>query len=131
MSSPRTPRAQKIFTRRVSDGHLMAVRNWRHRLTTDDAIIAVPLSDTQLRRYKIDKKAGLADEAIFNDLFPPPDRDKIALSIDELTKTQLISLIERVQQVELPTLQRMSCSDLALLLRSLAKQKSQTQAWLI
>ncbi|MEM7706455.1 MAG: hypothetical protein AAF358_12920 [Pseudomonadota bacterium] len=126
-----TPRAQKIFTRRVSDGHLMAVRNWQHRMTTDDAIIAVPLTHEQLQRYRQDKKAGLSDEVIFNDLFPPLQRDKIALPIEDLTKSQLISLIERVQDVELPTLQRMSCQDLAALLRSLCRQRSQTQAWLI
>lgn len=125
------PRPQKIFTRRVSDGHLMAVRNWRHRLTTDDAIIAVPLTDEQLQRYQHDKRAGLSDEVIFNDLFPPPQRDKIALPIEELTKSQLVGLIERVQDAEMPTLHRMSCSDLATLLRSLCQQKSQTRAWLI
>ncbi len=131
MTAHRTPRPQKIFTRRVSDGHLMAVRNWRHRLTTDDAIIAVPLSDQQMLQYQLDKKAGLADETIFNDLFPPNNRDKIALPIEELTKTQLVSLIERVQEMEMPTLQRMSSQDLAVLLRSLCKKKPQTQAWLI
>ena len=44
----------------------------------------------------------------------------------------VIRLATTLSPIELlATLQRMSCQDLAALLRSLCRQKSQTQAWLI
>ncbi|MEM9530807.1 MAG: hypothetical protein AAGA23_07795 [Pseudomonadota bacterium] len=125
------PRAQKIFTRRVTDGHLMAVRNWRHRMTTDDAIIAVPLTSEQLDFYQSEKEAGRGDETIFNQLFPKPVRGRIALPIEELTKSQLVNLIQQIHDVELPSLHRMSSEDLAALLRSLCRDQTKTEAYLI
>lgn len=125
------PRAQKIFTRRVTDGRLMAVRNWRHRMTTDDAIIAVPLTREQLDFYQSEKKAGRGDETIFNQLVPKPLRGRIALPIEELTKSQLVNLIQQIHDVELPSLHRMSSEDLAALLRSLCRDQTKTEAYLI
>lgn len=124
-------KTQKIFTRGVNDGRLLAIRNWRHRMTTDDAIIAVPLTPAQVQTYRDAKARGASDEQIFDKLFPHPVDGKIAIPIDDLTKSQLVGLIGRVLDLELHTLERMSRRDLACMLRKLCGEKRQTGAYLI
>lgn len=122
---------KRIFTRGVRDGRLLAIRNWRHLHHRDDAIIAVPLSEKELGLYQRGKRDGASDEQIFDQLFPPPVVEKVAISISELSKTQLVRLLEQVLDQPLPTLGRMSRQDLAALLKSLCTGREQTRAYLV
>lgn len=100
-------------------------------MTTDDAIIAVPLTDSQVRQYREAKADGASDEAVFDRLFPHPVDQRIAIPIEELTKTQLVNLIKRVLDTELSTLERMSRADLSAMLRRLCGEQRRTGAFLI
>ena len=121
---------KRIF-QQVPDGRLLAIRNWRQRDHTDDALIAVPLEPNELSRYQELKRRGVGDEEIFDTLFPNPIRERVSLSIDHLTKAQLLMLIRQMVGTDLGTLDRMSQSDLATLLRSLCRKRRECEAFLV
>ena len=121
---------ERIFAR-VPDGRLLAIRNWRHRQRDDDAMIAVPLSADEVRHYLRQKKAGASDERIFDDLFPAPVLDRVAIAIDDLSKEQLVGLIGQVLEHRLESLERMARDDLVILLRAFCRGRGQTKAYLI
>ncbi len=122
---------ERIFAR-VPDGRLLAIRNWRHRQREDDALIAVPLKPDEVRHYLRQKQAGVSDEQIFDELFPPPRQlERIAIRIDELSRSQLAALIGRILERPLSSLERMEHADLVVLLRALCRERGKTQAYLV
>ncbi len=123
--------SKRIFTRGIKDGRLLAIRNWRHLHHRDDAIIAVPLTENELRTYRRGKRDGASDEEIFDQLFPVPTVERVAIPISDLSKTQLTRLLEQVLEEPLPTLDRMSRTDLAALMKALCAGRSKTKAYLV
>lgn len=121
---------ERIFAR-VPDGRLLAIRNWRHRQHEDDALIAVPLTADEVEHYLRQKKAGVGDEQIFDELFPPPVLKRVTIPIEELSKPQLVALIGQVLDRKLKSLERMERQDLAVLLRAFCRERGRTQAYLI
>ncbi len=121
---------EQIFAR-VPDGRLLAIRNWRHRQHQDDALIAVPLSPDEVRHYLGQKKAGVSDEQIFDQLFPPPKLNRVAISIEDLSKAQLVALIGQILEHPLDSLERLDKPDLVVLLRAFCKERGKTQAYLV
>ncbi|MDJ0655232.1 MAG: hypothetical protein QNJ40_13805 [Xanthomonadales bacterium] len=123
--------SKRIFTRGIKDGRLLAIRNWRHMHHRDDAMIAVPLTERELRTYRRGKREGASDEEIFDRLFPDPTVERVAVSIGDLSKTQLTRLLEQMLDQPMPTLGRMSRTDLAALLKVLCAGRSKTRAYLV
>ncbi len=120
----------KIF-REVHDGRLLAIRNWRHRNQSEDAVIAVPLTTDEFDHYHKRKDDGASDEEIFNDLFHEPNGERVAIPITDLNKAQIVKLLNSALQTELATLSRMSRDDLLELLRRIGREEAQRKAWLV
>lgn len=120
----------QIFTRNI-DGRCLAIQNWRNRERSDDALIAVPLSDDQRDAYRRWKKKGWSDEQIFANMFPDPELDRVALPMVELTKTQLVNLTSQILGREMASLERLSRDDLVQLLQAICEDRPVTRGYLV
>ncbi|MDX1569620.1 MAG: hypothetical protein R3200_03980 [Xanthomonadales bacterium] len=115
----------------VPDGRLLAVRNWKHRDHEDDALIAVPLEPEQIDRYRELKRKGMDDAQIFDELFAVPIDPRVSISIDQLSKKQLMMLLRQVVGDDIPTLDRVTREDLVKLVRTLCKATDRCEAYLV
>lgn len=115
----------------VPDGRVLAVRNWKHRSHDDDALIAVPLDEQQIDRYRELKRDGMDDAQIFDELFATPIDPRVSISIDQLSKQQLMMLLRQVVGDEIPTLERVTRPDLVKLVRTLCKATDRCEAYLV
>ncbi len=126
----RRMKRNQIFTRNI-DGRCLAIQNWRNRERSDDALVAVPLSDEQIEAYRRWKKKGWSDEQIFSNMFPDPELDRVALPMVELTKTQLVNLTSQILGREMSSLERLSRDDLVQLLQAICEDRPVTRGYLV
>ncbi|MEM9300929.1 MAG: hypothetical protein AAGE01_02390 [Pseudomonadota bacterium] len=121
---------QPIF-QQVPDGRFLAIRNWQHRHHEDDALVAVPLTTDEVSRYQAMKARGASDERIFESLFPPPATERVSMSINQLTKPQLLGLLVQLLPTDTPSLRRMTREDLATLTRALCRPRRGCEGFLV
>lgn len=102
------------------DQNVFAIVNSDIRDQDSDVIISVPLNKAQLQTYHEMKDDGSSNTQIFQKLFPAPTikskkKPTLSLSVNDLTKVQLISLLESSTHKPLPTLENADLEDLRAL----------------
>ena len=108
------------------DGRLKAVVNYRVRTKPSDVAIMRNLDTREMRVYTGMRDDGETETAIFDTLFPQlaaDDQSDVWTDLDKLNKKQLICVIIDALQTTLPSLGRMSATDLRALARELCARK--------
>ena len=110
---------------KLIDGKLLEVQNHPGR-KTGDVMVMQALSDTQVRKVENLRADGRSDTQIWRKLHPErvkADTDlertgAFALKLEQLTKAQLILLIENSTKEPIESLNKMTPEDLIKLIRN-------------
>jgi len=112
----------------TSEGVVLEVRNWGHRKPKDVAVCR-PLSPTERETYFQMRDKGFSDSGIWVALHPDwpgvplkeqqPEEKTISLSLEDLTKDQVLKLIRQKIGTPLQSLNGASEEDLKAILKGL------------
>ena len=118
----------RIYKERPN-GDVYEIQNWDMRKSQSrDAFIVRLLSESEKAKYADLKAAGKRETEIWMSLHPtwpkagektPAPHNEVGISIADLTKKQLLKLVAKHIQAEVPTMERMSTEDLRVLLSRL------------
>lgn len=94
--------------------------NWQARLHAGDVAVFRDMEADDVAALLALRDEGYDDAAIFDRLYPtPPVTPAVSIPVDLLTKHQLAYLIEHALNCSLPSLKRLTKSDLTALLSCL------------
>ncbi len=113
----------KFFTENGSK--VFVITNWKSRNSEADAMLRMPLTGPQKKVYIDLKDKGEDETVIYNTLFPSPPEERkrtIQIEVDDLTKPQMITQINRELGLSLESLDRMKVDDLKEMLLALANK---------
>ncbi|MBN1868616.1 hypothetical protein JW916_15140 [Candidatus Sumerlaeota bacterium] len=104
------------------NNEVYAVLNAEQRGQEGDVLLALPLDAEKSQTYEGMKSQGRSDADIFREMFPdfpqtpPPDSAEVRIPVSQLTKSQLVRLLEDRLHLSLPSLSKMKKDDLVRLL---------------
>jgi len=120
----------RIYGKLFQQGKVLEVQNHSGR-KTGDVMVMQALSDTQVEEVKCLRADGRSDTQIWRELHPEKVKPgpalkqtgTFALKLEQLTKQQLILLIENSTKEPIESLSRMTPEDLIKLIRNFGKAK--------